>query len=100
MTVTDGLRRPRWAFGSFQSLWAGRGLLPTLYRGLLAQGTPAEILIRDEVQNTLGGAPLVADIIRRLHLIGIDLRDKGYLPRSKSELLMAISAQSTRESTP
>ena len=79
--------------------WADDGIVMEAGR-LLAQGTPAEILIRDEVQNTLGGAPLVADIIRRLHLIGIDLRDKGYLPRSKSELLMAISAQSTRESTP
>lgn len=67
---------------------------------LLAHGTPAEILLRGDVQDTLGATPLVAEIIRSLSLIGIDLRDKGYLPRSKSELLKAITAQTRRENKP
>jgi cobalt/nickel transport system ATP-binding protein len=67
---------------------------------LLTEGPPTEILLRDEVQSALGGAPLVAEITRRLLLRGVDLRDKGYLPRSKSELLLAISAQIKQESTP
>jgi cobalt/nickel transport system ATP-binding protein len=54
---------------------------------LLAHGTP-------------GATPLVAEIISSLSLIGIDLRDKGYLPRSKSELLKAITAQTRRENKP
>ncbi|MFZ4855106.1 MAG: energy-coupling factor ABC transporter ATP-binding protein [Desulfuromonadaceae bacterium] len=67
---------------------------------LLAQGAPMELLLRDDVQSALGGAPLVAEITRRLLLIGIDLRDNGYLPRSKGELLQAITAQTKQESTP
>lgn len=68
--------------------------------GLLAHGDPTEILLRGDVQSTLGAAPLVAEITRRLSLIGIDLRDNGYLPRSKSELLHAISAHAGQENTP
>jgi len=70
---------------------------------LLAEGAPTEILLRDDVQSALGGAPFVAEITRRLHLIGIDLRDNGYMPRSKRELLSAISAETIeteQESTP
>ncbi|MDD2581638.1 MAG: ATP-binding cassette domain-containing protein, partial [Desulfuromonadaceae bacterium] len=67
---------------------------------LLAHGLPAVVLQQADVQNELGAAPLVAEITRTLSLIGIDLRDKGYLPRSKSELLKAIIAQSRQENTP
>ena len=67
---------------------------------LLASGIPAEILMHDDVQKKLGAIPLVAEIIRSLSLIGIDLRDKGYLPRSKSDLIKAITAQTRREGTP
>ncbi|MGB9081325.1 MAG: ATP-binding cassette domain-containing protein [Desulfuromonadaceae bacterium] len=67
---------------------------------LLAHGKPAEILLQEDVQDTLGATPLVAEIISSLSLIGIDLRDKGYLPRSKSELLKAITAQTRRENKP
>lgn len=67
---------------------------------LLANGTPDEVLLRNDVQSTLGATPLVAEITRQLCLIGIDLRDKGYLPRSKSELLKAITAHTGREKTP
>lgn len=66
---------------------------------LLAHGLPAVVLQRENIQNELGAAPLVAEITRTLSLIGIDLRDKGYLPRSKSELLKAIIAQSRQETT-
>jgi cobalt/nickel transport system ATP-binding protein len=65
--------------------------------GVLAHGAPEEIFLRNDVQKTLGAYPLVAEISRSLSLIGIDLRDKGYLPRSKSELLRAINAQAKRE---
>ncbi len=64
---------------------------------LLAHGTPAEVLMRPEVQGKLGATPLVAEITRSLSLIGIDLRDNGYLPRSKNELLKAIAAQTRQE---
>lgn len=67
---------------------------------LLAHGNPAEILMREDVQNSLGGAPLTAEITRRLLLIGIDLRDKGYLPRSRNELLQALTAQIAEENRP
>ncbi len=67
---------------------------------LLAHGIPTEILRQEDVQRKLGAAPLVAEITRSLSLIGIDLRDKGYLPRSKSELLKAIAAHTRQESTP
>ena len=76
--------------------WADEALVMEGGR-LLAHGSPAEILLRDDVQGSLGGAPLVAEISRRLSLIGIDLRDKGYLPRSKSDLLKAIATQTRRE---
>ena len=79
--------------------WADDGIVMEAGR-LLTQGAPAEILLRDDVQNALGGAPLVAEITRRLLLIGIDLRDNGYLPRSKGELLQAITAQTRQESIP
>jgi cobalt/nickel transport system ATP-binding protein len=79
--------------------WADDGIVMEAGR-LLAQGTPTEILLRDDVQRALGGAPLIAEINRRLLLIGIDLRDNGYLPRSKGELLQAITAQTKQESTP
>jgi cobalt/nickel transport system ATP-binding protein len=79
--------------------WADDGIVMEAGR-LLAQGAPTEILLRDDVQRALGGAPLIAEINRRLHLIGIDLRDNGYLPRSKDQLLRAISAQTKREKTP
>ena len=65
---------------------------------LLADGAPAEVLMRDDVRKTLGGTPLVAEITASLSLIGVELRDNGYLPRSKSELLKAINAQAGRES--
>jgi cobalt/nickel transport system ATP-binding protein len=64
---------------------------------LLAHGTPADTFLRDDVRRTLGTAPLIAEITRSLSLIGIDLRDNGYLPRSKSELLRAIAAQTKQE---
>jgi cobalt/nickel transport system ATP-binding protein len=79
--------------------WADDSIVMAAGR-LLAEGPPTEILLRDEVQSALGGAPLVAEITRRLLLRGIDLRDKGYLPRSKRELLLAISAQIKQESMP
>lgn len=66
---------------------------------LLAHGAPAEVLQQGDVQNELGAAPLVAEITRTLSLIGIDLRDKGYLPRSKIELLKALSAHPRQEAT-
>ncbi len=64
---------------------------------LLAHGIPEEILLREDVRSALGATPLVADITRSLSLIGIDLRDNGYLPRSKNELLRAINAQTRLE---
>ncbi len=63
---------------------------------LLASGDPTKILLLDDIQSALGGAPLIAEITCQLLLIGIDLRDNGYLPRSKSELLSAILAQTTQ----
>ena len=62
---------------------------------LLAEGAPTEILLRDDVQSALGGTPFVAEITRQLLLIGIDLRGNEYLPRSRRELLLAISALAT-----
>jgi cobalt/nickel transport system ATP-binding protein len=67
---------------------------------LLANGTPDEVLLQNDVKVTLGATPLVAELTRQLCLIGIDLRDKGYLPRSKSEMLKAITAHTGRERTP
>jgi cobalt/nickel transport system ATP-binding protein len=76
--------------------WADNSIVLQAGR-LLADGPPGKILLREEVQSSLGGAPLVAVIARQLLLRGIDLRDNGYLPRSKGELLQAISAQTKRE---
>ena len=67
---------------------------------LLAHGSPVEILQHADIQDELGAVPLVAEITRSLALIGIDLRDNGYLPRSRSELLKAISVQTRQEGTP
>ena len=67
---------------------------------LLAHGVPATILLQEDVQGNLGAAPLVAEITRLLSLIGIDLRDKGYLPRCKSELLNALNEHTREENRP
>lgn len=64
---------------------------------LLAHGDPTAILQQQNVQSALGAAPLMAEITRSLSLIGIDLRDKGYLPRTRSELLKAINARTIQE---
>lgn len=64
---------------------------------LFAKGIPTETLLQESVQSTLGAKPLVAEITRQLSLIGIDLRDNGYLPRSKSELLKVLTAPSREE---
>lgn len=64
---------------------------------VLAHGAPEEILLREDVCSALGATPLIADIARSLSLIGIELRDNGYLPRSKNALLRAINAQAVRE---
>ncbi|MFA7403287.1 MAG: ABC transporter ATP-binding protein [Pelobacteraceae bacterium] len=58
---------------------------------LLAHGNAAEVLLQPDVQTELGASPLVADIATSLTLTGMDVRVNGYLPRSKSELLKAIS---------
>ena len=65
---------------------------------VLAHGAPKEVLLREDVRSALGATPFIADIVHSLSLIGIDLRDNGYLPRSKHELLRAINnAQTVRE---
>jgi cobalt/nickel transport system ATP-binding protein len=79
--------------------WADEAIVLDSGR-LLAEGGPTEILVREDVRNTLGATPLVAELIRSLSLIGIDLRDKGYLPRTKSELLKSIAALTKREDKP
>jgi cobalt/nickel transport system ATP-binding protein len=76
--------------------WADDGIVMKAGQ-LLAEGAATEILLRDEVQSALGGTPFVAEITRRLLLIGIDLRDNGYLPRSKAELLRSLTADTQRE---
>jgi cobalt/nickel transport system ATP-binding protein len=76
--------------------WADEVLVMQAGR-LLSHGAPEDVLLREEVHSALGATPLVADIARSLSLIGIDLRDKGYSPRSKSGLLRAINAHSRRE---
>lgn len=93
MTIVIATHDLDFAYG-----WADDGIVMAAGR-LLANGAPTEILLRDDVQSALGGTPFVAEIIRRLLLLGIDLRDNGYLPRSKSDLLSAISAQIKQEST-
>ncbi|NTV51052.1 MAG: ABC transporter ATP-binding protein [Geobacteraceae bacterium] len=70
--------------------WADEAIV--LQRGrLLAQGNAADVLLRPEVQTELGSSPLVAEITRSLALTGMAVRVNGYLPRSRSELLKAIS---------
>jgi cobalt/nickel transport system ATP-binding protein len=93
MTIVIATHDLDFAFG-----WADEAIV--LQAGqLLASGSPGEILLQEKVKSALGSTPLVAEITSRLSLIGIDLHDKGYLPRSKSELLKAISAHTRQEST-
>jgi len=63
----------------------------------LASGNATEILTQENVCKALGARPLVAEINRRLSLIGIDLRDIEYMPRTKRELLQAISSHTRQE---
>ena len=79
--------------------WADEAIILQSGRQL-AHGVPAKILLQQDVRNELGAAPLVAEISSQLSLIGIDLRDKGYLPRSKSELLTALGAHIRQETKP
>jgi cobalt/nickel transport system ATP-binding protein len=67
---------------------------------LLASGPPEEVLLRTEVQAALGVTPLVAEITSRLSLLGIDLHTSGRLPRSKDELLKALTAYTKEENRP
>lgn len=70
--------------------WADEAIV--LQKGqLLAHGNAAEVLQQPEVLTELGVSPLVAEITRSLSLTGMDVRVKGYLPRSRSELLKAIN---------
>lgn len=79
--------------------WADSAVV--LQKGrLLAGGPPAEVLGRTDVQLELGGEPFVAEVTRSLALIGITLRDKGNLPRRRSELLQAIQDFKYRGTTP
>ena len=82
----------------FAYAWADETIVMEAGR-LLAHGNPVEILQREDVQQTLGAAPLVAEITSSLSLLGIDLRDKGYLPRSKQELLTALNRQAGQGDT-
>ena len=94
MTIVVATHDLDFAYG-----WADESVVMDAGR-LLAHGPPAEILRQKEVQSTLGAAPLVEEITRSLSLIGIDLRAKGYLPRSKKELLKAISDYAIQEGKP
>ncbi|MHB8058866.1 MAG: energy-coupling factor ABC transporter ATP-binding protein [Desulfuromonadaceae bacterium] len=76
--------------------WADEAIVLQSGR-LLATGTATDILTQENVSKALGARPLVAEINRRLSLIGIDLRDIGYMPRTKRDLLQAISAHKTGE---
>lgn len=79
--------------------WADEAIV--LQRGrLLAQGNVAEILLKPEVQTELGSSPIVAEITRSLTLTGMAVRVNGYLPRSRSELLKAISKFHRMENNP
>ncbi len=70
--------------------WADEAIV--LQRGrLLAQGNVAEVLLKPDVQTELGSSPIVAEITSSLALTGMAVRVNGYLPRSRSELLKAIS---------
>ena len=91
MTIVVATHDLDFAYG-----WADETIVMDAGR-LMAHGVPTEILGQEKVQFTLGAAPLVAEITRSLSLIGIDLRDKGYLPRSKNELLKAISEHARQE---
>ena len=71
--------------------WADEVMV--LHEGaLLDHGAPATVLTRSAVRDKLGTTPLVAEIIHSLSLIGINLRDKKYEPRTTSELVTAIAA--------
>ena len=76
--------------------WADEAIVLQSGR-LLATGTATDILTQENVCKALGAKPLVAEINRRLSLIGIDLRDIEYMPRTKRELLQAISAHTRQE---
>lgn len=76
--------------------WADEAIVLQSGR-LLATGHATEILTQENVCKALGARPLVAEINRQLFLIGIDLRDIEYMPRTKKELLQAISAQTRQE---
>ena len=76
--------------------WADEAIVLQSGR-LLATGTATDILTQENVCKALGATPLVAEINRRLSLIGIDLRDIEYMPRTKRELLQAISAHTRQE---
>ena len=79
--------------------WADEAIV--LQKGqLLAQGNAAEILLQPEIQAELGASPLVAEIYSSLTLTGMDVRVNGYLPRSRSELLKAISKFHRQENKP
>ena len=70
--------------------WADEVIV--LQRGrLLTQGNAAEVLWKPEVKTELGSSPIVAEITNSLALTGMAVRVNGYLPRSRSELLKAIS---------
>jgi len=76
--------------------WADEAIVLQSGR-LLASGNATEILTQENVCKALGARPLVAEINRRLSLIGIDLRDIEYMPRTKRELLQAISSHTRQE---
>jgi cobalt/nickel transport system ATP-binding protein len=70
--------------------WADDAIV--LQKGrLLAQGAATELLQQPDVQAELGAAPVIADIAASLALTGMNVRGKGCLPRSRQELLAAIS---------
>jgi len=91
MTIVIATHDLDFAYG-----WADETIVMEAGR-LLTHGIPTEILQKEDVRQTLGAAPLVAQITSSLSLIGIDLRDKGCLPRSKQELLTALSKQVGQE---
>lgn len=64
---------------------------------LLAHGVPADILQHEEVQNELGAAPIVAELIRVLALTGTGGYDNGYLPRTGAELVRALQNRKSQE---
>lgn len=76
--------------------WADEAIVLQSGR-LLATGNATDILTQENVCKALGARPLVAEINRRLSLIGIDLRDIEYMPRTKRELLQAISSHTRQE---